>query len=416
MKRQDPIIEGQLAERAQETLAAIAADLERTADEPGPDPTLASGLSGIALFYGYLAQSGSAEAGALCEHLIDRSFEEVGRLGLGAQLYTGFTGVAFVAAHLEGRGLPAQDADTFDEVDNALIGHLSRDEWDGDYDLISGLAGIGAYALERMPSENAADLLKLVVEKLDSLAQEDAGRARWFTPPSLLPPETTERHPDGFYSLGVAHGWPGALVVLAGAANAGIEPERSRKLAEMAESALLDERLAASPSCFPMIVGPGIEPIPARSAWCYGDPGIAASLLAAADAIGNQAMRDAAIDIALNAISRPAGDTGVVDASVCHGAAGLAHLYHRVFIGTQDERFRDASTTWFEKTLELRKEGAGPGGYAVFTPAMDQTWTPDPGFLVGAAGVGLSLLSATFGIEPQWDRLLLASLRDEANP
>jgi lantibiotic biosynthesis protein len=35
------------------------------------------------------------------------------------------------------------------------------------------------------------------------------------------------------------------------------------------------------------------------------------------------------------------------------------------------------------------------------------TWTGDPGFLTGAAGIGLALLAAVSPVEPEWDRLLL---------
>jgi hypothetical protein len=34
----------------------------------------------------------------------------------------------------------------------------------------------------------------------------------------------------------------------------------------------------------------------------------------------------------------------------------------------------------------------------------------DPGFLTGAAGIGLALLAATSPVEPAWDRVLLASV------
>jgi hypothetical protein len=33
----------------------------------------------------------------------------------------------------------------------------------------------------------------------------------------------------------------------------------------------------------------------------------------------------------------------------------------------------------------------------------------DPGFIQGAAGVGLALLAAATGIEPAWDRVMLIS-------
>jgi hypothetical protein len=43
-------------------------------------------------------------------------------------------------------------------------------------------------------------------------------------------------------------------------------------------------------------------------------------------------------------------------------------------------------------------------------------WHPDPGFLTGAAGIALALLAATTAVEPEWDRILLASARAAPPP
>ena len=45
------------------------------------------------------------------------------------------------------------------------------------------------------------------------------------------------------------------------------------------------------------------------------------------------------------------------DAGLCHGAAGLAHLYNRMFQASRDERFAAAARCWFQRTLELRQSG-----------------------------------------------------------
>lgn len=37
-------------------------------------------------------------------------------------------------------------------------------------------------------------------------------------------------------------------------------------------------------------------------------------------------------------------------------------------------------------------------------------WRVDPGFLTGAAGIGLALLAAVAPVKPEWDRLLLVSI------
>jgi hypothetical protein len=81
----------------------------------------------------------------------------------------------------------------------------------------------------------------------------------------------------------------------------------------------------------------------------------------------------------------------VVDASICHGSAGLAHIFNRLYQATGQSVFRSAAEEWLQHLVE--------------------TWCPDaePGLLTGAAGVGLVLLAASTPHEPRWDRLFLLS-------
>ncbi|HEX7277236.1 MAG TPA: lanthionine synthetase LanC family protein, partial [Acidimicrobiales bacterium] len=89
------------------------------------------------------------------------------------------------------------------------------------------------------------------------------------------------------------------------------------------------------------------------------------------------------------AAARPIQDAGVVDAGLCHGAAGLLHVSNRLYQATGDERQAAAARRWLEPALTLPVAGAG--------------------FLEGRAGVGLALLAATTDVEPEWDRILLLS-------
>jgi len=52
---------------------------------------------------------------------------------------------------------------------------------------------------------------------------------------------------------------------------------------------LLSQRMDPdSPSAIPYVVAPEQAPEPSRSAWCYGDPGVAATLLLATRAMGER--------------------------------------------------------------------------------------------------------------------------------
>ena len=156
--------------------------------------------------------------------------------------------------------------------------------------------------------------------------------------------------------------------------------------------------------------------MPARLAWCYGDPGISLALLSAARAAGEPEWERQAVAVARAAATRPRDEGGVVDGGLCHGAAGLAHLYNRLFQATRDPFFKTEALAWIERLLALRRPGEGIAGWQAWRPIGEITgpdpelgWVADPGFLTGAAGIGLALLGAISPVEPAWDRVLLSS-------
>jgi hypothetical protein len=255
-----------------------------------------------------------------------------------------------------------------------------------------------------------------VLGHLETIAVRDAQGLSWFTPPSLLWDKALELAPDGLYNLGVAHGVPGVVGLLAELCTAGVEVERARRMLAGVVPWLLAQELGgddADAALFPWICGPGVARKPARLAWCYGDAGLAAVLCHAAQAAGEPAWEAAARRIAHAAARRPMDDCGVVDAGLCHGSAGLAHIFNRLGQATGDAGLESAARAWFGHVLDFRRPGEGIGGYRTWEPETldgEFLWLQRPGFLSGAAGVGLALLGAVSPVEPLWDRLLLTSV------
>jgi hypothetical protein len=170
--------------------------------------------------------------------------------------------------------------------------------------------------------------------------------------------------------------------------------------------------------CFPSWVAKRIKPYPSRLAWCYGDPGIAATLFAAARHAGRARWEAEARDIARRAAVRPVEHSHVLDAGLCHGSGGLVHLFNRMYQASGDPVLADAARRWVRFTLELRRPGEGVGGFLAWAgedPA-EPKWSATPGFLLGAAGIGLALLATVTPLEPAWDRSLAISVPLEPLP
>ncbi len=323
-------------------------------------------------------------------------------------LYGGAARVAFAVGHLSA----GEDADLACEmIERSLLRFL--DQPTESYDLISGLVGIAVPVLQRIadrkPSPSSEPLARNILDQLERLAVPmDSGLA-WHTPPELLPPWQRLQAPEGYTNLGLAHGIPGVVAILARYVTAGVDAPRARLLLDGAVDYL---RSVAGPVAGNRYAAwlPARPGGTCRVAWCYGDLGVAIALLSAAAATGRDDWRRDALELAHGMADRPFELSQVIDAGLCHGAAGAAHLFNRMAQATGEPGFGRAADAWFGHTLALRRSD----GLAGFPRAQyndgNQTWEPSADLLNGAIGVALALHAAISPIEPAWDQLLLADL------
>jgi lantibiotic modifying enzyme len=386
------LLSGHLAREARDAVGSLSRRL-RASPSNG---NLQDGAAGVALAHAALESvctgRGHAEH---AQRALRRAVHNLATADLGPSLFNGFTGVAWVTEVLAGTRGAAGDLNA--NVDDALERYLGTTPWREPYDLFVGLVGLGVYALERMPRPSAKRLTARLVRRLAETARRRDPGLAWRSDPNWVPPRARETpHPE--WNLGVAHGVPGVIAVLgricASPCDAPTRRE-ARTLLDGAVAWLFSQRLpAGSRSCYPAVLREGGVPIPAPLAWCYGDPGIAATLLVAARAVGEPAWEREAMRLGLRAAAGAKREGRVREAGLCHGTAGLAHLFHRLYRTTGEERFARAARTWFARTLALcRSRGHRRGR----------------GFLTGSAGVTLALAAALSGDEPRWDRALLLS-------
>lgn len=412
-----PILAGTAAQQALHAVDAIAASIASISALPDErDPSLGRGQAGLAILYAWLARTRRMpQADVLARRCLDRAIEVASTQAMTASLYAGFTGIAW-AAEMVDHVLDPDAEDRSAAIDDALVRLLSRaDRWSAPYDLVVGLTGLGVYALQRYPRPSASESLRRVVDRLHECAQHDEHGLYWWTAPAEIPDESSRKqYPSGRADLGVAHGMAGAIGLLGGICGARVGQATARPLVEGAVSWLFAHSIpSATGPTFPLWVAPGSEPWPARCAWCYGDPGIAAALLTAARGVGDAEWEQAAVALACRAARRPASETGVVNANFCHGAAGLAHLYNRMYQATGEGELGRAALYWLERTLGFYRRARDTGGSWVrgsWDPGQRELWTWTGTELVeGAAGVALVLLAAATSAEPTWDRMFLVS-------
>jgi hypothetical protein len=198
--------------------------------------------------------------------------------------------------------------------------------------------------------------------------------------------------------IGVAHGNAGLVSYLASAAASGLDcADRARSILDDALAWLVKQRVDVDGAVFPQSVEHRY--VPSRSAWCYGDPGVSLALSVAATVTGSAAVADLARETAAAVLARSPERARIVDACLCHGAAGLCWFARRASddFGLETDGF---AAHWLAEIS--RQRSAGPLRYL-----SHEGMRRDESFLEGDLGVALALLHLGTGVRPRWEERMV---------
>lgn len=371
-------------------------------------PNLMSGKSGEILFWAYYHQYRNDVARAdRITLMLSSVFDEIKGGFKHPTFCNGLAGIGWTVEHLvEYNFIKANTNKIIGSLDNFLFPYMIHYAREGNYDYLHGALGLGLYYSSRRSSEWAHEYLVELVVELEKQATRMKRGIAWER--KLKAPSNAS-----VYNLSMSHGIAGVIAILGRLYEIGICKEKVFELATGAVIYLLNNRRKANERyLFPgWIHKDDMEMMQGgRLAWCYYDMGISIALWQAGQLFGNEQWKREATDILLHTINiRDIGESGVRDAGLCHGAAGIAHIYHRMYRYTNVEVFRDSAIFWFEQCVKMASFDDGLAGYKTFETVEYGGWQNDYGFLNGIAGIGLALISSVSNVEPDWDRALLLS-------
>ena len=397
--------------------------------------TVSQGFAGLALLWGYLDACFPDEhwdrIGREHVELAARGAEAVASPPVG--LFSGLSGLAFAVWELSRGGtryqrlLGALDEAICPQALSLADGFADRRDGFtvGDFDLISGLSGVGAYLLYRRDRPNVSAALSAVTQALIEIVGQDDALPRWHTPARLIWDQgMAEVYPHGNLNCGLAHGIPGPLALLALSHRAGVSTPGMADAIETAADWLVEHRFdddwgANWPTAVPLTeehgpTGTVLRQAPARSspegpsrcAWCYGSPGVARALWLAGDALDRDDYRALAISSLEAVFRRPIPMRRIDSPTFCHGVAGLLQIALRFAHDAGAPLFVEESRGLVRQLLAHHQPDSllGFRNLEIADHEIDQ-----PGLLDGAPGVALVLLAAATDVDPAWDRLFLLS-------
>ncbi len=368
------------------------------------------GKAGIALFFFYYARLTMEEKYVDFAHqLINEIFDDINKETNIHTLAGGLAGVGWMMELLVQNDFVEADTDEILEtLDPFLHKAMIYDIEKGNYDFLHGAVGCGAYFLSRLAKKESNGYLKELIDHLDKMKHIFVDRNGGIAWRSVL---DHDKGTEGF-NLSLSHGLASIIVFLAKLLEKGIYTEKVSPLLDGSIRYMLAFKLDTTKfqSNFPSWISEDYTPAHSRLAWCYGDLGIGAALWQAAQSAGNKEWEDVAVRTLLHSTGRKdVRENAVIDAGLCHGAAGIAHIYNRMYQHTAVATFKESALYWLEQTLKMATNEDGYAGFKAWHTEKYGGWLPEAGLLEGVAGIGLMMISILSDIEAHWDRCLFLS-------
>ncbi len=404
-----PILTGSDRAYAEEIVALVGERVSAERDglcDDAADTSLAGGSAGILLTASYIRRW---EPALIDEEtiigLLTHAVESPRRQREWNSLYFGVLGAFWAVEHLSSDlsgvafELERQMAET--AIERLLCTGVATD-WKHRHELFRGLAGIGLYLLERPRTDGCDALVDRVANALIQIGDRPtAEHLSWTCHPEHHANPCDARDLRPYFSLSVPHGVAGPLAVLLAAGPNTQAQVESRRVVDW----LLAQQSARSFPQFGFVAGVMPDHRARRAAWCYGDLGISVVLAAAGHATGEKVWLATGRELGAG-VATVTLNPRVTGTSLCHGAAGNAHMFARLYQYSGDERFRLAALENYRALMDNWSPGAE--GFAGFTIPDGPHLSP-AGFLRGAAGCALALLAGFSESDPAWDRVLLMS-------
>ena len=370
------------------------------------------GNSGIIMFLYYFSRFShdnnySQIATSRIIQLIDKVQEEE---TLEWSLGSGIAGVCYTLQHLQKyEFITANSSEILGDLDNYFHKVMLLKMRKGNYDFFDGALGIGLCLLSREYFIKRMDyLLDLVGIIYNARKKVNSKNITWIT--TIDKKADKEIYGSDF---GIPHGLAGIILMLTKLFDNNVNRKKIRLLLDPAINfLLLHKNELGLGSIFPNKVdesGKAIFPSRSRIAWCYGDLGISVALWHASKSLDRKDWELEAINLMRYSSERvDLFQNGIVDAGLCHGTAGIAHIFNRMYSFTEQSFLKETALYWYDQTIKMAQFKDGLAGYKAWQ-GPERGMVNEHGFLEGIAGIGLSLISAISDINPAWDECLLLS-------
>lgn len=371
-------------------------------------PSLLSGQMGIILFLAYYC---NFTRDPKVHHILERKLDVLLDLisdGITLPTYgNGISGILYAITFLNENKLANIDLSDVHDVYSEYLYHqmielLSK----GNYDFLHGSLGILLYFIKNVKNDRDMNIVLDAIQVLDRIAIKDNNKIKWMS---------KDFSDNEIVNLSLSHGLSSIAIILSRIVKSNIELTNCSDLLRGTINYILEQGIDHKKygSYFSSYAIESINNnvLKSRLAWCYGDLGIALALWRAGKALNEVHWTTKAIEILRFSCTRKMPQsTGVNDACICHGTAGVAQIYKRLYLETQIPEFDNTYKYWINETIQMASYENNKATYK-FWKGNKIGWSKDLSLINGIAGIGLVLMSylnedLKF---TAWDELILVS-------
>ena len=279
------------------------------------DTSLIGGTTGIVLFY-ESAMKIHPELEEYFYFFLHKTFDNI-HLNENYTYSDGLIGILCYLNDLSSRDLIDLDENVIVEFNNIIQTLINQSAKEKDFELFTGLIGIGLYCLGNTKLQS---YLLLILEQIEEISFRDNDGIYW------------KSRKDNEINFGHAHGNTSIIVFLILLFKNNIEKEKVKYLVEDSLKWILSKRNHTGIFSFPCIASyPCIKThVNSRLAWCYGDLMIAYTLCLAGIEFQNKEFLESGIDIARKLSKIEYKHSGVEDAMFCHGSSGVLFIFYKI--------------------------------------------------------------------------------------
>jgi lantibiotic modifying enzyme len=394
------------------------------------DISILTGSSGKILFLGYLYHSTkNKEVLSGLEEIISYTIDLINDNDLCQRDFTyggGITGFYWVVNHLYRKNLLFEDSATLKnilnkETEERIVESLQMDFLLSRYDPLYGYIGKGLYFLSKPESTFSKSVIESILRVLSrDKVKVDQERITWVDFRLRYENDHAENERFVLGNCGQAHGITGIISFLCTV----IEKCRSKRLKNIAAGLLrpatawllsqeippAERDLYFFPQSVNLLDGSYRASRFSRLGWCYGDHVIAYTLYRVAAALNEEKYQFKADEITLSSCRIPLERSGVTDQAdqkqfnptICHGAAGIAHIYERIYQYNTTPQVAEACQFWNDITRNYTERYLKTGQLLSLSDNSQEAFD----LLYGYAGIGLYLIAGVYS-NYGWDSCIL---------